>query len=208
MRVCTSRAASANCVVVQPGVVAVGGEVRAQPFGEVLLAQQPDVFGVERIGLLLVEPGGIGVDVDDVERGHHLVEAEHVAVVGDAPAQQGQVIQQALGNEAAVAVQEQVRLRVTLGQLLVAVAENGWQVRELRHAFGHADADQRLIQRDLARRGRQQVLSAQHVGDLHQRVVDRIDQGVQRISAGAGQREVRHGTGGERGFAADEVVPA
>ena len=126
-----------------------------------VLAQQPDVIGVQRIGLLLVEPSRIGVDVDDVERGHHLVEAEHVAVVGDRPAQQGQVIQQALRDEAAVAVQEQVGLRVTLGQLLGALAEHGGQVRELRHAIGHADADQRLVQRDLTRRGRQQVVSAQ-----------------------------------------------
>ena len=145
-----------------------------------------------RVGLLLVEPGRVGVDVDDVEGGHHLVEAEHVAIVGDPPAEQRQIVQQALGDEAAVAVQEQVGLRVALGQLLVAVAENGWQMRELGHALGDADADQRLVQRDLARRRRQQVLAAQHVGDLHQRVVDRIDQGVQRVSAGAGQREVGH----------------
>ena len=136
--------------------MAVGGEVRAQPCGEVLLAQQPDVFGVERVGLLLVEPGGVRVDVDDVERGDHLVEAEHVMVLGDAPAEQRQVIQQPLGDEAALAVQEQIRLRITLGQLLVSVAENAWQMRELGNAFGDTDADQRLIQRDLARRRRQQ----------------------------------------------------
>ena len=85
-----------------------------------------------RVGLLLVEAGRVGVDVDDVERGHHLVEAEHVVVVGDPPAQQRQVVQQALGDEATVAVQEQVRLRVALGELLVAVPENAWQMGEFR----------------------------------------------------------------------------
>ena len=62
------------------------------------------MFGVERVGLLLVEPGGVGVHVDDVERGDHLVEAEDVVVVGDTPTQQRQVVQQAFGDEAAIAV--------------------------------------------------------------------------------------------------------
>ena len=108
----------------------------AQPLGEVLLGQQPNVIGVQRVGLLLVEPGRIGVDVDDVEGGDHLVEAEHVAVVGDRPAKQRQVIQQTLGDEAAVAMQEQVGLRVALRQLLGALAEHGGQVPELRNAIG------------------------------------------------------------------------
>ena len=207
MRVCTSRAASANCASSSPVSWPCAAKYVAQPCGEVVVAQHPDVVGVERVGLLLVEAGGVGVDVDDVERGDHLVEAEHVAVVGDAPAEQRQVVQQPLGDEAALAVQEQVRLRIALGQLLVAVAENAWQMGELGNALRDADADQRLVQRDLARRRRQQVLAAQHVGDLHQRVVDRIDQGVQRISARPGQREVRHGARREGGVAAHQVVP-
>ena len=80
-------------------------------------------------------------------------------------------------------------------------------MRELGHPFGHADANQRLVQRDLTRRRRQDVLAAQHVGDPHQCVVDRIDQGVQRISARPRQREVRHGACGEGGVAAHQVVP-
>ena len=45
--------------IVQPGVVRVGGEVRPQPFGEVLGGQQPNVIGVQRVGLLLIEAGRI-----------------------------------------------------------------------------------------------------------------------------------------------------
>jgi hypothetical protein len=112
------------------------------------------VFGVERVGLLLVEPGGVGVHVDDVEGGHHLVEAEHVTILGDTPAEQRQIVQQPLGDEPAFAVQEKIRLRVTFGQLLVAVTENAWQMGELRNLLGHTDAHQRLVQRDLARRRR------------------------------------------------------
>jgi hypothetical protein len=104
-------------------------------------------------------------------------------------------------------MQEQIGLRVALGKLLVAVTENAWQMRKLGHRIGDTDPDQRLVQRDLPRRRRQQILAAQHVGDLHQRVVDRIDQGVQRITTGAGDREVRHHAGGEGRLAAHQINP-
>ena len=68
-------------------------EVRAQPLREVVLGQQPDVIGVQCIGLLLVESGRVGVDVGHVEGRDHLLEAEHIAVVGDRPAKQREVIQ-------------------------------------------------------------------------------------------------------------------
>ena len=64
----------------------------------------------------------------------HLVEREDVAVGGDRPAEQRQVVEQALGQEALVAVAEQVRLGVALGQLLVALAHDERQVAELRDA--------------------------------------------------------------------------
>ncbi len=88
--------------------------------GEVLLPQHPDVVAVDRLGLLLVETGRVRVDVDNVERGRELVEREHVAVGTDRPAEQREVVEQPLGDEAAVPVQEQVGLRVALGELLVA----------------------------------------------------------------------------------------
>ncbi len=60
---------------------------------------------------------------------------------------------------------------------------------------------------DLARRARQQVLAPQHVGDPHQRVVDRVDQRVERVTVGAAQREVGDVLGLERDVSADQVVP-
>ncbi len=45
------------------------------------------------------------------------------------------------------------------------------------------------------------------MGDLHERVVDRIDQRVQRITATAGQGVVGHRAGRERRLAPDQVVP-
>ncbi len=111
------------------------------------------MISVQRIGLLLVEAGRVGVDIGHIEGRDHLVEAEHVAVVGNRPAKQRQVIQQTLGDEAAVAVQEEIRLRVALRQLLGSLAEHGGKMPELRNAVGDTDAHQRLIQGDLPRCG-------------------------------------------------------
>ena len=54
-------------------------------------------------------------------------------------------------------------------------------------------------------RRRQQVLAAQHVRDAHERVVDRVDQRVQRLAVGAHDDEVRHRAGLERDLAAHQV---
>src|SRR5699024_12095908 len=59
-----------------------------------------------------------------------LVAGEDVLVGAVAPAQQGQVVDHALGDEALLAVDEQVGLRVALGQLLVALAHHVGQVPE------------------------------------------------------------------------------
>ena len=192
--------------------VGVGGhqagavQVRHQPVAEVLGRQQPHVRGVDRLGLLHVEPRRVGVDVRGVERGRHLRHREDVAVRADRPAEQRQVVEQALGREAAVAVQEQVGLGVALGQLLVALAQHRRQVPEHRRAGADADRLQRLVERDLPRRRRQQVLAAQHVRDAHEGVVDRVDQRVQGLAVGADDDEVRHRARLERHLAAHQVV--
>ena len=126
----------------------------------------------------------------------------------DRPAEQRKVIQQSLGDEAPLAMGEQIRLRVALRQLLGALPQYRWKVGEFRNALGDPDPDQRLIQRELPRRRRQQVFAAEHVGDLHQRVVDRVDQGVQRVSGCAGQREIGNRARREGGGPAHQIIPA
>ncbi len=106
----------------------------------------------------------------------------------------------------AAAVAEGVGLGVALGELLVALAHDVGQVAELRRAGADADLGQRGVQRDLARRAGEQVLAAQDVGDLHQRVVDGVDQRVERVAVGARQRVVGHVAAVELHLAAHEVV--
>ena len=74
-------------------------------------------------------------------------------------------------------------------------------------AVGDPDLGQRVVQGDLPRGAGQQVLAAQDVGDPHQRVVDRVDQRVERLAVAADEHEVRDVLGGEGDRPADEVVP-
>ena len=70
---------------------------------------------------------------------------------------------------------------------------------------GDVELQQRAVERDLPGGRREQVLAAQHVRDAHERVVDRVDQRVQRLAVGAHDDEVRHRTRLERDLAADQV---
>ena len=74
-------------------------------------------------------------------------------------------------------------------------------------ALCDSDPGECLVQRDLARRGRQQILAPQYVGDVHQGVVDRIDQRVQRITVAARQGEVGDRARPDHRAAAHEIVP-
>ncbi len=167
-----------------------------------------DVVAVDRLGLLQVEARRVRVDVLDVERRDELVAAEHVAVGREAPAEEREVVDEALGDEPAVAVVEQVRLGVALGELLVALAHDVGQVAEAGHERGHADVDERVVERDLPRRRREQVLAAQHVRDAHQRVVDGVHERVEGRAVRAHDHEVGRAADREVDAAAHEVVEA
>ena len=76
---------------------------------------------------------------------------------------------------------------------------------ELGGRLGDSDGLEVFVERDLARGRGQDVLAAEHMGDAHQRVVDGVDQGVQRLAVGADDDVVGHGAGFEGDVAADEV---
>ena len=129
-------------------------------------------------------------------------------VVGNPPAQQGKIIQQPLGDEPAIAVQEQVGLRIALGQLLVALTHHERQVAELRGLLGNAQLNERLVEGELARSGRQQIFAAQHVCNPHERVIDRVNQRVERCAVGAGHHIIRLGLRLESQLSTHQVIPS
>ena len=185
---------------------AVAVQVRHGTAQEIVGIEHADVLGVDRNRLVQVEVGGIGLHVAHVELLDHLLHREHVTVRGDRPAEQRQVVEQALGDEAVLAVQEQVRLRVALGELLLALAHDVRHMAEHRHLLGHAQLHQVPVEHDLARGGAQQILAAQHHVHIHHRVVNRIGQRVQRIAVRAHDHVIRHRTGLELDAAADQIV--
>ncbi len=128
--------------------------------------------------------------------------------MAERPAEQREVVDEALGNEPAVAVVEQVRLGVALAQLFVVLPHDIGQVAEARDVVGDADLDERVVERDLARGAREQVFAAQHVGDPHQRIVDRVHKGIEGCTIGAHNHKVGKRSLREGDLAANEVVEA
>ena len=141
----------------------------------------------------------------DVEGLNHLGCGEDVAVGAQRPAQQGQVVEESLGDHAAVAVDEEVRLRIALGQLPVALPHDVGQVPELGHDLGPADLHEGLIEHHLPRGGGQQVLAAKDMGDAHGCVIDGVDQRVEGLPARAHDDVVRYATRLEGDGSADQV---
>ena len=78
-------------------------------------------------------------------------------------------------------------------------------MREARDERRDAGIHQRAVEGELARGRRHEVLAADHVGDAHQRVVDRVRERVQRHSAGAHEHEVGERSCREGHLAADQV---
>ena len=103
------------------------------------------MIAVDRLCLLHIEACGVGNNVVHVEVLDELVDAEDVLVCGEGPAQQRQVVQQAFLDEAGVTQQEEVRLGVTLGELLVTLAHDVGQVAEFGDEAGHAGVDERAV---------------------------------------------------------------
>ncbi len=160
---------------------------------------------VDGFGLLQVEAGRVPEDVGDVELLHQLVHREDVLIGGQAPAEEGEVVEQAFPDEPALAVEEEVRLGVPLRKLLVPLPHHVGEVPEERHVARHADVDQRTVESHLPWSGGQQVLSPQDVGDAHQGIVHGIDQRIEGGAVGTDDGEIGDASGAEGNLAAHQV---
>ena len=66
------------------------------------------MVAVDGFSFFLVKTGRVRVHRADVECRDQLLEAEHVAIGANGPAQESEVVQQALFDEAALAVHEKI----------------------------------------------------------------------------------------------------
>ncbi len=185
---------------------AVAVQVRHGTVQEVLRLKHADMLGVDGNGLVDVETGRIRLDVANVELLDHLFHGEHVAIGRDGPSQQCQVIQQAFTDETVIAVQEQIGFRIALGKLLVTLTHHIRHMSEQRHLLGDAQLDQVTVQHDLTWCGAQQILATQHDVDVHHGVVDRIGQGVQRITVRSNDHIIRHGARLEFDTSTNQII--
>ena len=100
---------------------------------------------------------------------------------------------------------EEVGLRVPLGQLSVALPHDVGQVPELGHDLSPTDVHEGTIEGHLPRGGGQQVLTAQDMGDAHRGVVNGVDQCVEGLASCTHDDVVRHAAGLEGDGASDKV---
>ena len=189
------------------GEIVVFGQVVAEPAGEVVERELADVVGVDGFKFFLVETRRVGQHVGDVEVFDEFRHAENVSFVREGPAQEGQVVQHSLGDDSGAPVVEQIGLGVAFGEFFVPLPHDERQVAELGGVVGHADSFECLVKGELAGGGGQQVFATQDVGDAHDGVVDRVDQGVERGAVGAGDHEVGLTAGLEFDVTTDQVGP-
>src|SRR4029077_4588128 len=90
---------------------------RAQPVDELVHREAPDPLAVEPLESLAVEDGPALVDRLELEPGAQLVEPEDLLLRSGRPAEQRQVVDQALANEALVDVVAERGLALALAHL-------------------------------------------------------------------------------------------
>ena len=185
---------------VEPVAVARLGERQRLP-RELLHREAADVLGVHPLELLRVERGGRVVHAPEIELGDQLVAIEDLAAVFGRPAEQREVVDDRVGEEALLLVLLDRDRAVPLRELGAAGADDQRQVR----VHGLLVDAERAPQRQHAVRRVDQVLAAQHVRDAHVDVVDRVREEEHRRAVGPDDDEVGDRRPVDGDLAADRV---
>ena len=131
----------------------------------------------------------------------HLLARQDLAVAAGRPAEQGQEVDQRLGEDARVPPLLDGRRSVSLGELLLVRAQDHAEVGELRYRRAEG-SEQRHV---LGRVG-EVVVAPDHVRDAHVRVVDADAEVVERVPVGPDEHEVVEGVGRKLHAPSDQVV--
>ena len=179
-------------------------EERQQPLDQVVVVEAPDPLPVDPLEPLAVEPRAALLDLLDLEPLLELGEREHVLLRAGRPAEEREVVDERLLDEALRDVVGDGGLALALAHLGAVGVEDQRQVAE--HRLLEA---QRLEQQDVLGRVADVVLAADHVADGHRGVVDHHGEVVERRAVGADDDEVAAEVGGvDLDPVADQVVPA
>ena len=137
-------------------------EVALEQGGELGDREGAQVLAVQPLELLGIEHAGARVHPLEREPLDQLGDGHHGRVVVVAPSHQHQVVDERLGQDAAVTEFLDRDGAVAFRELLLVGAEHHGQVR-----VGRRLGLERGVDRELARRRRQQVLAPNHVRDAH-----------------------------------------
>jgi hypothetical protein len=143
------------------------------------------------------------VDLADLEAGGELVEGEDLLLGARRPAEEGQEVDERLGQVALLAVRAHGHLRLALAHLGAVGVQDERDVPEARLSIAEG-----AHECDVLRRVRKMVLAADDVRDLHRLVVDHHREVVERHAVVAHDHEVPEKGVVELDLATHEVVEA
>ena len=164
--------------------------------------RQPDPLAVEPFQTLPVEHRTALVDRLELEPGAQLVEPQDLLLGPGRPAQQGQVVDQTLADEALRDVVPDRGLALALAHLGPIRVEDQGQVSEARNLLAQSPEEQ-----DVLGRIAQVILAPDDVSDPHRRVVDHDGEVIERRAVAPDDHEVAAQVGHiDLDPAADDVI--
>ena len=163
--------------------------------------QRPDVLAVHPLELLRIERGGRRVHPIELELGDDLVERQDLASVFRPPAEQREVVEQRGRQISGVAVLLHRHRAVPLRQLPAARTEDQRHVR----VHGLIVVTERAPQREHTVRRVDEILTPQHVRDVHVEIVDRVREEEHRRAVRPHDHEVGDRRPLDRDLAPDHV---
>ena len=175
-------------------------EVRHRQLCEPQRIGELQVMAVRPRELLLVEHAGAVADGVEREAARELVDRQQLVVAAGRPADQREVVDQRLRQ---VPLRTELADRgraVPLRQRRVIGPHHHGQMREL----GRCEPE-RLVEQNLPRRVRDVILAADHMRDLHQRIVHDHGEVVRRRAVGANDHRIADHLGLKTDLAADGV---
>ncbi len=163
-------------------------QVGSQALRQIGRVQLFDVLPVQEPELRLVEHGRGLVDPVQGEGAGDFGQVQHLFPAFVRPAQEGQSVDHGLGQEAPLPEGVERHVAVAFGELAAVRAQDHGKVGEVRRVEAEG-----LVEDDLLGRVGEVVFPADHVGDLHQRVVDDHREVVGGRPVGPGQDPVPEG---------------
>jgi hypothetical protein len=156
--------------------------------------------------LLHVEESRSVVHGLEAKLAHQHLDGHLLVVTRRAPAQQGKVIAERLGQVALGTVRLDGHRVTAFRELLALLVHQHRQVGEYRQRHRRTALVQCLPQQDRLGGGRQQVLAADDVGDRHVPVVDDVRQDEKWLARGLDHHEVLERPPWKRHLSPDHVV--